>query len=1176
MPFLLWSLHLFLRGKHGQASFIAGIAANLHILLAIYVLAMFLTSTFIQNFLFDRDETWLKRGLSCGKKLIKHGVIFCIAASPVIIWVLSSFHGAFGATNIHEWSRLIRMHYGVHLSAFSWTRTWIAFSGFILLWFISFKYKPAKDKHRIICSFALAVLILCVTAVVFNEVIPSVSIMKLQLFRCTIFFIILAFPYICNYLWQSWKNGQLQRVAVFCCLVGFAMWSNKIIWLVILVFVATHYGLIRNRIFEFAFSMGLLLLVLGLALMSGKGGSPEVPFFIRAVVFVPLFLFFLSTCFKFSKYERFIHSNSILFNLAIVLVVLSFFSIYTRISTPGKKADDWKAVQVWCKENTSKDALFVVPPYMSVYVPDFRVWSERSTFVNEKDGDIVFANAQIAMEWWRRMQELGYSESNYHRENDEEIYRGLDEARYQEIARKYGANYAVVEQPNHLKLSPIYSNRSFAVVDIVSSVHKQAGPWCIVRGQQADAMEQLAASELQRYLQQMTGQAFPLLVESDAPPTGNVFLIGKPGNHRLLRAFRDRKLITLNADKLGPEGFIQITMEDGGRHYVVLAAIGDLGIQYAVYDFLETICHVGFFLDGDQVPRVKSLEVPDLDVTKKPFCAFRSQSVYGKGKLWYGNGTWPGLITFEQDGYRTGWRDFIDWMVKKKENLLYLKRGFFNIGYLEGFPELNTPADRQSIEADGYWFTLDFTADAAQQLISYARSRGLKICYTATLCRVPSCFKRLIEDPRHPLFGLKYEDMGSWLRLDPLDDRTYTYCLRGQAEAIVRRFGKPDFWYGYYGWSERPMTMGLTRRSMCHYKAYDLVFRKMGGPLLVYTWDWGGPGGPSLADEWAHFKRVMPRDGSVILAVNHGAEPFLRDPAGPFAGYPWWQYLTSTADDQGLPEEFFSLGKSYKDWQLLLRTGGANSPQGFGLDNMIHHVDQRLTDFECSQGFSPTADRQPLEAFLADYVVRAYGRGPWSADLLKVHVLWSKQRRLTLDQVEQLMVPYWPGLADNLIFRTDLTEALCYTASDKNRCALLVDKWIYSTEFTKKWARQHIPLDAWTPGGTHLWEQVLSFPSRMTYENVAKLLSGVEPGTLTVKVTDAKGKLLTDRPVIVKRGGLTRIKAPAEQKLQTNVNGLAQMELMPDVYEISVVGSQVTTPVLMLHGRSKKLVIIVP
>ncbi|MBM4048035.1 MAG: hypothetical protein FJ279_23280, partial [Planctomycetes bacterium] len=531
-----------------------------------------------------------------------------------------------------------------------------------------------------------------------------------------------------------------------------------------------------------------------------------------------------------------------------------------------------------------------------------------------------------------------------------------------------------------------------------------AADWTIVKATASTEMDSLAASELRKYVGLMTGNRPPIITDTQMPATASVFLVGKAETHRAIRDLAGRGLVRLSATEPGPQGFINKTVDADGRHYVVLAGGDDLGVQYAVYDFLESFCKVGFLLDGEHVPRVESLEVKALDVSKKPFCQFRQQSAYGKCKLWYGAGTWPSLSTFEKDGYKTGWKDFIDWMIKKKQNVLYLKRGFFNVGYALGFPEMNNPRDLESIELEGAWFRTPFTADLVAQLISYARSRGMKTCYTATICRMPVAFKRHIQDPRHPCHGLKYEEKGNWIRLDPLDDRSYSYCLRRHAEAIVKKFGKPDFWYGYYGWSEQPPSMGLKARSHCHYKAHDLAFRHTGGALLVYTWDWGWHNMP-FAEEWDHFKRVMPRDGSVVVAVNTGPGAFLKDPAGPFAGFPWWQYLTSTADDQCLPEQFRTLRQSYADWRALLTTAGGNPPQGFGLDNMIHHVDQRLTDFECGQAFTPTAHHTTLDAYLADYVARAYGSGPHTDDLLRLHKLWADQRKVTHAQVEQSMTP---------------------------------------------------------------------------------------------------------------------------------------------------------------------------
>jgi hypothetical protein len=699
-----------------------------------------------------------------------------------------------------------------------------------------------------------------------------------------------------------------------------------------------------------------------------------------------------------------------------------------------------------------------------------------------------------------------------------------------------------------------------------------AGEWAIVKGAASTGMDSLAAAELQRYVEQMTGKQVPIITDKQSPSTTNVFLVGKAETNTIIQDLAVRKLITISATDPGPQGFINKTVDADGKHYVVLAGCDELGAQYAVYDFLESYCKVGFLLDGDNVPSSASLEVKNLDVSKKPFCAFRQQSVYGKGKFWYGSGTWTDLSTFEKDGYRTGWKDFIDWMIKKKQNVLYLKRGFFNIGYILAFPELNNPTDIANIDADGYWFKSDFTASFTLQLIAYAKSRAMKTCYTATLCRIPDCFKKCIADPKHPCYGLKFEDMGSWLRLDPLDDRTYTYCLKRHVDGIISKFGKPDFWYGYYGWSEQAPTLGLQFRSQCHYNAYRLVFQNVGGALIEYTWDWGWSGIARPA-EWNYFKSVMPKDGSVILGVNDQVIPneFLNDPAGPFAGYPWWKYLTSTNDDQCLPETYCSLKVEYDTWNTLHKTCAGNLPQGFGLDNMIHHVDQRLTDFESDQSFYGNANTFALDDYLAEYARRAYTTGPSLNNLYELHKLWRNQRKVTHAQVEQYMVPEWFRLKNNIIYRTDLTEALYYDASDFDKCALIFDKWIYSVQFTNDWANANIPNDAWVNKG--LWTSVQSWPSDMTYENKAKFLGGITSATLTVRVVDKESRPVPATPIRLARGYLSKIKFQEPSEVTTNARGEARVSLKPDIYELTIPRTQASAAVLMLHNRDTTVTI---
>ncbi len=715
-----------------------------------------------------------------------------------------------------------------------------------------------------------------------------------------------------------------------------------------------------------------------------------------------------------------------------------------------------------------------------------------------------------------------------------------------------------------------------ALVFIISSaINAEGVEWTIMKGSASTGMDSFAANELKRYLEQITGNKVPIITDTETPPTDNIFLVGKVETNSIIRDLAVQGLIKVSADVPGPEGFINKALDANGKHYVVLAGCDELGIQYAVYDFLENYCKVGFLLDGDHVPSKTDLKVTKLDVSKKPYCSFRQHSAYGKSKLWYGAGTWIApLITdkFELDGYRTGWKDFVDWMIKKKQNVLYFKRGSFNIGYILGFPELNNPDDIASIDADRFWYTSKFSAENTELLIAYGKSRGMKTCYTATICRIPKCFQKCIEDRKHPCYGLKYEDMGSWLRLDPLDDRSYTYCLRKHVDGIISKFGRPDFWWGYYGWSEKAPTMGLSNRSQCHYKAYDLVFRHTGGSLLVYTWDWGWHG-ISRKDEWAYYKGVMPKDGSVILAVNDLTIPdiFLLDPNGLFAGFPWSKYLTATQDDQCLPEQFRNLNTAYHTWKTFLDSCATNPPCGFGLDNMIHHVDQRLTDFECIQSFDGNANAIALNDYLYDYTERAYGNGPYFIRLLQAQQLWVRQHKLTIDQVEQYMVSEWFWLKDNIIFRTDLTEAIYYEASDHDKCALIYGKWIYSDQFTKGWADASIPDNVWVNLNKRLWESLLSFPSDMTYENKASLYEKIEPGLLTIRLKDEKSRPIPNKLVHIKRGYLTKIESAESFALITDKSGAVKVLLKPDVYEIMIKSPWTAVPVLMLHDRDKTI-----
>ncbi len=144
----------------------------------------------------------------------------------------------------------------------------------------------------------------------------------------------------------------------------------------------------------------------------------------------------------------------------------------------------------------------------------------------------------------------------------------------------------------------------------------------IIIAEKATEAEKFAASELQTYLQKMSGATVP--ISKDVKQTkGNKILIGK----------------TLLTDKLGikvktkykgkysmSEPFIVKTV----RNSLCLLGKGDRGTVYSVYSFLENDLGVRWYAPdelGEEVPSMKDIVISDIDRLEVPSFEFRNLGV---------------------------------------------------------------------------------------------------------------------------------------------------------------------------------------------------------------------------------------------------------------------------------------------------------------------------------------------------------------------------------------------------------------------------------------------------------------------------------------------------------------------------------------------------------------------
>jgi Domain of unknown function (DUF6798) len=135
-------------------------------------------------------------------------------------------------------------------------------------------------------------------------------------------------------------------------------------------------------------------------------------------------------------------------------------------SIPEDKSDTWSALQIWARDNTPRDAVFLVPTFME----GFRVLSRRSSWGEWKDGTAVYLYPPLADTYISRMKDVGWSVAPdlNGRGTVRERYKQLSWGKLLALAEKNNLQYIVqyrdVSYP--AAPAPAYSNPGFTVYKV--------------------------------------------------------------------------------------------------------------------------------------------------------------------------------------------------------------------------------------------------------------------------------------------------------------------------------------------------------------------------------------------------------------------------------------------------------------------------------------------------------------------------------------------------------------------------------------------------------------------------------------------------------------------------------------------------------------------------------------
>ena len=456
----LLAIYFFLRERYSVAYAIIGITLNLHVLVAGYAFCMFACHSFLRIILpnLSTSKTNLERWVAL-RELAKHLGIFVLCASPALVWILST-HGSMS----DEWVRLLRIRSSHHSFPFSWAKShYVNYLLFLATGALAFLYAPRAKFHLKILTFVLAIAFMCLAGVVFAEYYPVKSVLRGQLFRSTNFLTIFCVVYISNYIRRSWENSILHKIGVSIIFISLFLSSyfNLLILGLILCLVAdnifapsTSEGQKINKRFRIAIFVLTAILVRN---FTQQHDSFPTSFNLNGVIslintFLENRLLLLIICSAIALMWvatlKNLYQKLGALLIATLLAVYIVPSAYRRFHPKNRYSQGWRGVQIWARDNTRKDALFLTPPNNT----GFRIFSQRPIVGEWKDGTQQYFDADYSYEWWRRMQDLRSSD-----------WANMGEKRYVELAKKYGASYLILPAKVSLNLRKEYENGTYSV-----------------------------------------------------------------------------------------------------------------------------------------------------------------------------------------------------------------------------------------------------------------------------------------------------------------------------------------------------------------------------------------------------------------------------------------------------------------------------------------------------------------------------------------------------------------------------------------------------------------------------------------------------------------------------------------------------------------------------------------
>ena len=248
---------------------------------------------------------------------------------------------------------------------------------------------------------------------------------------------------------------------------------------------------------------------------------------------------------------------------------------------------------------------------------------------------------------------------------------------------------------------------------------------CVVTDSRSSWIVKHASDELASYLNRMNPESefssCDMLSSPQVIGAGVSFVITESGKSSILDLIiKETGWAPSKKAMKTAESFVIRSLKLGSQPIVVIVGADGKGVLNGVYHYIEHVCGAGFFPDGEQIPRLAKLPIANIDIVEVPRFKYRANLPlnWGMGVRDYFCRMW----TLED------WQKHIDWMAKKKLNVLtlYIEAvdKFWGDTYLTAFPEVKQVGYPR--KEDARVFVPNYRMKLMKQVYAYARQRGIR------------------------------------------------------------------------------------------------------------------------------------------------------------------------------------------------------------------------------------------------------------------------------------------------------------------------------------------------------------------------------------------------------------------------------------------------------------------